>query len=299
MGDGCPQMAAALAYYTVFSLPALLVLVILIVEPLIDPEAIRAAVEGQAGGLLGREAGSQVQTVLENIRRPGQGALFPAVVGIVAFAFGATAAFAQLQNALNATWQVGPDPTRGDVKNFLLKRVLSFTMILAIGFLLIVSLAVGAVLTAFGDAFASIAPAWLSRPLLDFINAAVSFTVYTGLFAAMFRFLPDARVLWKHAVIGGAMTATLFTLGKFAIGLYLGQSDPGSVYGAAGSLAIIMIWVYFSSMILLFGAEFTQVWARWRGMPIQPEPGAVHIIQTQERLELPTTEESPPQGEDA
>jgi membrane protein len=128
-------------------------------------------------------------------------------------------------------------------------------------------------------------PGALTAPLLQLMNELVSFAVVTFLFAAMFKYLPDAVVAWRHALIGGAVTALLFTVGKTLIGLYLGQADPGHVYGAAGSLAIVLIWVYYSSMILFFGAEFTQVWARFRGSPIRPVPGAVRILKQQERVE--------------
>jgi membrane protein len=285
MGDRCPQMAAALSYYTVFSLPPLLVLVIMIAEPFLDPVAIEAAMQAQFGGLLGAEGAAQVQTVVENVSRPGEGGALTAAFGIGAFVFGATVAFAQLQDALNIAWQVAPDPTRGDVKNFLLKRVLSFAMILSIGFLLLVSLVVSALLAAFGDALAVLAPGWISQPLLQTTNTLVSLTIITLLFATMFRFLPDAVVAWRDALLGGLITSLLFNLGRAAIGFYLGQAEPASVYGAAGSLALILIWIYYSSMILLFGAEFTQVWARRRGSPIRPVPGAARVVRTQERRE--------------
>ncbi|MBA2245888.1 MAG: YihY/virulence factor BrkB family protein [Gemmatimonadota bacterium] len=285
MADSCPQMAAALSYYTIFSLPPLLILLIIMIEPFLDPETVTRVIQEQAGGLVGAEGAAQVETVLQNVSRPGAGGALAATIGIIAFLFGATAAFAQLQAALNAAWEVGPDPTRGDIKNFLLKRVLSFTMILAIGFMLLVSLVLSAAIAALSTYIGMLGPAWVSGALLQGINTAISLTVITALFAAMFKFLPDAVVAWRDAIVGGIFTGLLFNFGKFLIGLYLGSSDPGSVYGAAGSLAIILLWIYYSSMILLLGAEFTRVWAKRRGFPIMPEPGAVRIIQTQERIE--------------
>ena len=285
LGDGCPRMAAALSFYTVFSLPPLLVLLALSMGMLIEPRAVDQMLQGQVGGLLGPEGAAQVQMMIRNVKRPGAGGPVATVLGSMAFLFGATASFAQLQGSLNTTWKVEPDPTRGDVKNFLLKRVLSFAMILAIGFLLLVSLVVSALLAAFSDVLNRLAPAGMSAPLLQGVNTGVSFAVITLLFAAMFKALPDAVVRWRDAVVGAALTALLFSAGKFAIGLYLGRSDPGSVFGAAGSLAIVFLWIYYTSMILLFGAEFTWVWAESRGRPIEPRPGAVRVIWTKHRIE--------------
>ncbi len=285
MGDGCPRLAAALSFYTVFSLPPLLVLLMLLAGAIIEPEQVQSLLQSQIGGLLGAQGGEQVRSMVENANRPGFGSPVATVLGLAAFLFGATGAFAQLQIALNAAWEVEPDPTRGDVKNFLLKRVFSFAMILAIGFLLLVSLALSAALAAFNDALTSLAPAGLSGPLLQAINAGVSFLIITALFAAIFKALPDAIVRWRDALVGGAFTALLFSLAKLGIGLYLGRTNPGDVFGAAGSFAIVLLWIYFSSLILLFGAEFTQGWAEKHGQPIRPKPGAVRVIRTKERAE--------------
>lgn len=282
--DGCPRMAAALSFYTVFSLPPLLVLIVLVTGTFVDPAAVEEMLAGHIGRLLGPEGAAQVQTMIRNVKRPGMGGPVATVLGTTAFLFGATASFAQLLAALNATWKVEPDPTRGDIKNFFLKRVLSFAMILAIGFLLLVSLVLSALLTAFTDVLTRLAPAGMSGPLLQVINATISFGVIALLFAAMFKTLADAVVVWRDAAVGGALTALLFTVGKFAIGLYLGTSNPGSVFGAAGSLAIVFLWIYYTSMILLFGAEFTWVWAETRGRPIEPQPGAVRVIWTKHRI---------------
>lgn len=285
LGDNCPQMAGALSFYTLFSLPPLLVLIIMMTAPFVDPVEAMAQFQGEIRTFLGPAGAAQVETLLEHVRRPGEGNPIAAALGILAFLFGATAAFAQLQNALNTAWRVGPDPKRGDIKNFLLKRVLSFAMILSIGFLLLISLVLSALLTAFGNVVESFTPDPVTGPILSAINAGVSFAVITLLFAAMFKFLPDAIVAWRHALAGGAVTALLFTFGKTGIALYLGRTDPGSVYGAAGSLAVVLIWIYYSSMILLWGAEFTQVWARSRGVPIRPVPGAVRIVLKRERVD--------------
>ncbi|MEX2571832.1 MAG: YihY/virulence factor BrkB family protein [Gemmatimonadota bacterium] len=294
LSDGCPQMAAAISFYTLFSLPPLLVVVIMLVDPFLARDAALQLIEREVGNLIGPQGAAQLDMLLENVTRPGQGGPLAATLGIAAFAFGATAAFAQLQGALNAAWQVGPDPQRGDVINFLLKRLFSFLMILVIGVMLLASFLLSAALAAFGTALELLAPGLPSGSILRVLETAITFTVTVFLFTGMFRLLPDARVRWGPALFGGLVTATLFTAGKLAISYYLGSTDPGSAYGAAGSLAMVLIWIYYSSMILLIGAEFTQVWMRRRGQPIEPERGAVRVILRRERYEpdeQPTVQE--------
>jgi membrane protein len=285
MHDNCPQMAGALSFYTLFTLPPLLVLLIMMTEPFLDPQIAIERFRGEIRLLMGPEGATQIEMLLEHLRQPGTGSPVAAVIGIGAFLFGMTAAFAQLQNALNAAWQVGPDPRRGDIGNFLLKRLLSFAMIAAVGFLLLVSLVVGTLLAAFGNVVGGLLPGTVTGALLMVAHQVVSFVVVALLFAAMFKFLPDAVVAWRHALAGGLVTALLFNLGRVGIAMYLGRTDPGGVYGAAGSLAVVLIWIYYSSMILFFGAEFTRVWAKRRGAPIHPVPGAVRIVRSQERIE--------------
>jgi membrane protein len=278
LADRCPQMAAAISFYTLFSLPPLLVLLIMLIEPWMSPEVVIGWLEEEVGGLIGPQGSAQLLALVENARRPGQGGPIPAILGIGAFLFGATAAFGQLQAALNAAWQVGPNPERGDVRNFLAKRVLSFLMIVAIGVLLVTLLLFSTLLGAFGDTLEAIDPRLPSGEILRGIDVTTSFSILTFTFAAMFRYLPDAKVTWRAALRGGVITALLFTAGKVGLGYYLGTSDPGSAFGAAGSLALVLIWIYYSSMILLLGAEITQVWMRWRGEPIRPREGAVRVI---------------------
>lgn len=294
VSDRCPQMAASISFYALFSLPPLLVLLIMLVEPFLDPDVVVGIIEQEAAAFLGPRGAEQIEMLLENVTRPGQGGPIAATLGIGAFLFGATAAFGQLQEALNAAWQVAPNPERGGIANFLLKRVLSFAMILAIGVLLVSTLVLSTLLGAFGDSLELLA-GWIPRaPVMRAIDACVTFTVVTLLFSSMYRFLPDARVGWGAAMRGGVATAILFTMGKTAIGYYLGQSDPGSAFGAAGSLAMVLIWIYYSSMILLVGAELTQVWMRARGEPIQPQSGAIRVVVKHERYapgEQPEEEE--------
>lgn len=282
LSDGCPQMAAALAYYTIFSLPPLLILLMMLLGAVVDPDTVRELLSGQIGALLGPRGGAQVMDVLRYASRPELSG--PAtIVTIIGFIFGATGSFAMLQNALNTAWAVAPDPKRGDIRNFLLKRVISLGMILAVGFLLLVSLMANTLLAAFGDIIGALLPEGISGGLIRALNLGITLGVTALLFAAIFTYLPDAQVRWRHAVAGGIATAVLFAAGQWAIGYYIGRSDPGSAYGAAGSIAVLLLWVYYSAFILLLGAEFTQVWAQHRGTPIVPEEGAARVVRTQER----------------
>ncbi len=281
--DECPTMAAALSYYTTFSLPPLLILILLLVGFFVDPQQAQDALSSQLGGLMGAEAQQQVLTIIEQADRPDVSRGLAGVLGIGALLFGATGVVAQLQGALNKVWEVEPDPEKGGLKNFVFKRVLSLGMILGIAFLLLVSLAVSAILSAFGDGLAGMLPG-VGEPLLFLLNFVVSLAVITLLFAAIFKVLPDAEVAWRDVWVGAIVTGVLFVLGKFAIGFYLGQSDPGEAFGAAGSLAVMLIWVYYSAMILFFGAEFTQSWAERRGSGIQPQEGAVRVKQEKKRI---------------
>ena len=275
--DDCPTMAAALSYYTIFSLPPLLVLILTIAGALLEPAEVERALQGQLGSLMGPEGAEGIRTILQSAEEPGGKRGVAAVIGVVTLLIGATGAFAQLQTALNRAWEVKPDPDKGGIKNFVTKRLLSFGMVLGIAFLLLVSLALTAMLTAFGDSLARMIPFIGSEAVLHVLNLVVTVAVVGLLFAAMFKYLPDAEAAWKDVWVGGLVTAVLFVIGKTLIGLYLGQSDPGKAFGAAGSLAVILVWIYYTSMILFFGAEFTQTWAERRGQGIRPEPGAVPL----------------------
>ena len=282
--DDCPTQAAALSYYTIFSLPPLLVLILMILGKLVDPQDIRGQLETQIGTLMGPSAAEQIRTILQEAHGPGSGALLSTVLSIIALILGASGAFGQLQASLNRAWEVAPDPEQGGLKAFLLKRVFSFGMILSVAFLLLVSLVVSATLSAFGSALGGMLPEGVSATLLQVLNQVVSLAAVTVLFAAIFKVLPDARVALRDVWVGAAVTAVLFVLGKFLIGFYLGRSNPGEAFGAAGSLALMLVWIYYSSMILLFGAEFTQAWAEARGGGIAPERGAVRVVQEKKQV---------------
>jgi membrane protein len=286
IADDCMDSAAALSYYTIFSLPAILVLLLLLVSAVMDPNDVRGGLESQMQSLMGPNAGEQVRTIIEKSEQKPSGGLLPTVLGILGLIFGATGAFGQLQKSLNRTWDVEPDPNQGGIKAFLSKRVFSLGIILVVAFMLLVSLVISAALSGMGDRLQSILPSGLSEPVLQALNLAISLGAITLLFAAMFKVLPDAQISWRSVWVGAVVTAILFVVGKYLIGLYLGKSNPGQAYGAAGSLAVLLLWIYYSSLIVLFGAEFTETWAQERrGETIEPEPGAIRVKREKQRVE--------------
>ena len=276
--DEAPRLAAALSYYTVFSLPAVLLLIMVVAQLFADPITIQEAIMRHMRTVVGPSAARQVGEIVSNAgfsltRNP-----LIVGLGVVALLFAATGAFAQLQAALNRIWGVEPDPERGDIRNFLVKRAFSFLMILGVALLLLASIVANTLIARFGGFVAANFGGEFPPTLIQILNLGLSLVVATLLFAAMFQVLPDARVRWRDVWIGALATATLFMLGNFLLGLYLARSDPGSAFGAAGSLAIILIWVYYSAMIFFLGAELTQVVALGRGGGIRPTRGAVRVV---------------------
>jgi membrane protein len=282
--DDCPTMAAALSYYTVFSLPPLLVLLLTLLGAVMDPQDLQGNLEAQMRSAMGPSGAEQVHTILANADRPGAGGLVPTILSVVALLLGATGVFGQLQAALNKAWGVAPDPEKGGIKNMVLKRMFGIGMVFGLAFILLVSLVVSAVLSAFGDELGRFLPSGLSAPVLEAINFVGSLAVISLLFGAIFKVLPDAEIGWRDVAVGAVVTALLFVAGKFALGLYLGRSNPGEAFGAAGALALMLVWIYYSSMIVLLGAEFTQTWAERRGSGIVPEKGAVRVVRETRRL---------------
>ncbi|MGI8547932.1 MAG: YihY/virulence factor BrkB family protein [Gemmatimonadaceae bacterium] len=260
-GDSCGSLAAALSFYTFFSLPALLSLLLALLGKLTDPARLQTAVVGQVGGLIGQAGAGQVAIIITSAHQAGFAPSIRTVISLVVLAFGATTAFAQLQSSLNKVWSVKPDPRRNQFKVFVIKRVFSFGVVITVAFLLLISLAVSTALAAIGQRLTGHAAS--SAMLLEIITSLGSFALSAVLFAVMFRYLPDARIAWRDVRAGAIGSALLFILGKAGIGYYLGRTDPGTAYGAAGALAIVLIWVYYTSMILLLGAEFTEEWARY------------------------------------
>ena len=279
--DDCPSEAAALSFYTFFSLPALLTLVLTLVGRVADPVRVQRAIVGQVGGLIGNAGAEQVTTIIGNAHLASSSATVATMLSVAALIFGATTSFAQLQAALNKAWGVKPDPRRNQIHVFLIKRVFSFGVVITVAFLLLVSLALNTMLVAVADRLSGGAAPTI---LFQVLSSLVTFALVTALFAAMYRYLPDARIAWGDVRAGAIMSATLFTIGKLVIGIYLGRSNPGSVYGVAGSLAVVLIWVYYTSMIVLLGAEFTRLWAQRYGRGITPEQGAVAYVEEERQV---------------
>jgi membrane protein len=271
--DKVPRLGAALAYYTVFAIVPLLIIIIAIIGLVYGQEAAQSYILDQIAGLVGGQSANAIKDMIHRANQPSTG-IVATMVAVVTLLFGASGLFGQLQDALNTIWGVEPKPGRG-IWGLIKDRFLSFMAVLGTGFLLLVSLVLSAALSAFGKWFGG----WLPAPelVLQALNLIISFGVITVLFAMMFKLLPDARIAWSDVWVGAAITALLFTLGKFLIGLYLGKSDVGSAYGAAGSLVIVLLWVYYSAQILLFGAEFTQVYANTSGASIVPTEQAVAV----------------------
>ena len=278
--DDCPRMAAALSYYTVFSLPGLLILLVTIAGFIWDPNDVRGAIEGQMRTLVGPDAATQVREMISHAESDQPSSIATKLLGAAALIFGATGAFIQLQTALNDAWKVEPDPSQGGIKNFLFKRVFSFALILFIAFMMLISLALTALLSAAGERYGS----GINETVIGALEFIVSFAIITLLFAAMFKVMPDAIITWRDTWVGAIVTALLFVAGKFALAFYLGRANPGDAFGAAGSLALILVWIYYATMILLFGAEFTEAWATEKGVGITAKPGATRVIEQKKKV---------------
>src|SRR4030095_1572989 len=245
------RLGAALAFYTAFSLAPLLVIVLAVAGLGFGQEAVRGQIFDQISWLAGREGGEDIQAAVADAHRPKAG-IWATIVALVTLFIGATGVLVELQDALNTVWDVRRQPGRS-LRHFVRDRLLSFAMILAVGFLLLVSLVVSATLAALGKYMAGFIPA--QEVVWHILNFAVSLSIVTMLFALIFKFLPDVRIAWRDVWFGALLTALLFDLGKSLLGLYLGQSSPTSVYGASGSLIVILLWVYYSSQSLFLGAD--------------------------------------------
>jgi membrane protein len=282
MEDDCMTQAAALAYYSVLSLAPLVLTVVGIAGLLFGRESVQQQVYGEARTLIGAGAAEQLQTMVTRAGQHQNAGIIGTVVGLIILLLGATGTFSSLQDALNAIWHVKPDPAISGVKVFLKKRLLSFGILLGVGFMLMVSLILSAILTAAGGALKqAILPAGLSSALVQAAGLVISFGIIGFLIAAIFKILPDAEIYWRDVLIGAVLTSILFTIGKTAIALYLGKAGVANAYGAAGSFVAIIIWLYYGSLILLFGAEFTKTWALRHRRRIEPEKGAVEVMITE------------------
>ncbi len=273
--DKAPRLAAALAYYMAFSLAPLLVIVIAVAGLVYGQDAAQNRIVGEISGLIGRQGAEQVQAMIAGASKVSSGVV-ATVLGIITLLFGASGVFGQLQDALNTIWEVRPKPGQGFIA-MVRQRFFSFTMVLGTAFLLLVSLVMAAAVAAFSDILLG-GIAW-AEPLLQALNFLFSLLVTTLLFALIFKIVPDVEIHWRDVWIGAVFTALMFSLGRLALGLYLGQGSFGSSYGAAGSLVIIMLWIYYSAQILFFGAEFTQVYATRYGSHIEPSPNAEPVTE--------------------
>lgn len=276
--DKAPRLAAALSYYTIFSLAPLLVVIIAITGFVIGSNgAMRSQILGQVQNLVGGQGAQIVDTLITNTSKPRQG--IPAtLIGIVTMVLGATGVFGQLQDSLNTIWKVAPRKTR-TIWNMLRDRAMTFAMVVGLAFLLLVSLVISTALSVISHYFASLLGG--ATIVTQILNYVVSIAVITFIFGAIFKVLPDVKIRWGDVWVGALVTALLFIAGQFLISLYLGSTAASSAYGAAGSLVIILLWVYYSAQILFIGAEFTRVYANFRGQAILPNENARPVTETE------------------
>ncbi len=270
--DKITKLSGSLAYYTVFSMGPLLIVIISLCGFFFGREAIESSIYGQIRGFVGSDTALQIQEIIKNASLEGKGTL-ALTIGIITLLIGATTVFAEIQDSINTIWGLKPKPKKGWVK-MLQNRLLSFSVIISLGFLLLVSLGLSGIIDALSDRLRSRYPD-VAVTVFYIINLLVTITVVTLLFSVIFKVLPDARIKWRDVIAGAFTTALLFMIGKFAISFYISKSDIGTTYGAAGSLVILLLWVYYSSIILYFGAEFTKAYALRLGSEIHPNQYAV------------------------
>ena len=285
--DECATLAAALAYYAVFSLPPLLFLIATLAGALIGWDQVEARLFETIQGMIGAGVASHLRDELHAVAQR----LKPdsvMVIGAGAFLlFAATGVLVQLQNAINRAWAVRPDPRRGFVRNYLAKRSLSLLMVLILSAAMLVLVILSAAVSAAGATVSERLPDIFSKPMLMALDQVSGFVIFFALFAAVFHIMPDAKVEWRDVWIGSAVTAGLMTIGRFGVGLYLGSRNIAETFGPAAALAVLLLWVYYSAIIVLFGAELTYCWASRRGRQIVPDDGAVAVLKA--RVEPPET----------
>jgi membrane protein len=269
------DQSAIVAYYAIFSLPALLIIIVTIAGIAFGQKAVQDQISSQIGGMIGPDSAKDIQGMIANSYQQGNSGI-ALVIGVATLLFGATGVFIALQKALNRIWEVRINPDKSGLKMLIRARAISFGVILTIGFLLLISLVITAALTALSG--------WVEERMPDFflyifyvVDFLISISIITLLFAMLFRFLPDVHIEWKSVWTGAVITALLFVIGKYALALYFGKAEPGSTYGAAGSIILILLWVFYSCLIMFFGAEFTQVYARRYGHRVEPNENAVRI----------------------
>lgn len=280
--DNALKLSASLSYYTIFALPPLLIVIISLCGIFFGRDAVRGEIFGQINGLVGNEAALQIQNIIKNVKLRHDN-VFAATVGVITLLIGASGVFGEIQSSINYIWGLKAKPKRGFAK-FLKNRLMSFSMIGAMGFLLLVGLIANAVMDLLSNRLNAFFPK-LAINIIYIFNITLVLIIITSLFSVIFRTLPDGKVHLRDTIIGASVTAVLFMGGKFAIGLYLGQSTITTTYGAAGSIILILLWVYYSAIILYFGAEFTKVYSRMFGKGIIPNDYAVQIEKEIEEIE--------------
>ena len=298
--DDSFSYASSIAFYTIFSLPAILIISLSVGATVYERDVVQQELINQIGRLIGPSSAAEIEKILLNAALDSTGTL-ARIVGIGTLIFSATTVFVSLQTSLNKIWGIKPKPERGIVK-YLIDRLLSLAMVISIGFLLLVSLIIDTLLVVLQTTLSKFLEGW-TLYIVTGTNIAISLALITAIFAMLFKVLPDAKIKWRDVWVGAMVTTVLFTIGKFLIGFYLGNSSVNSAYGAAGSLVIILVWVYYSTVILLFGAELTSVYAEKTGSKILPyhhavkvqlvevekdvENGETHVVEKQVRHEEP------------
>lgn len=276
--DKVVKLSGSLAYFTVFSIGPMLIVIIFFANLFYGREAIDGTIYGQIKGFVGSDAALQIQAIIKNASLSGKSNV-TAIVGFVTLLIGATSVFSEIQDSINTIWNLKPKPKKGWLK-MLLNRLLSFSVVVGLGFLMLVSLIITGLVEALSNRLYNMFPG-MAVALVYIINLMLTLFVTTLLFGVIFKVLPDAKIKWKDVLTGAITTAVLFMLGKFAITFYIGSSNIGSTYGTAGSLVVILLWIYYSSIILYFGAEFTKAYACAYGSRIQPNQYAVWVKQVE------------------
>lgn len=278
------QMAAAVAYYAVLSLPALLVIIINTVGAIWGNDIVQGRMHDQFTMALGEDAASGIEEMIANTQQ-GNKSLISTIIGIATLLFGATGVFYQLQMALNKIWGIKQSKNSGIFK-LVIDRARGFGFVLVIGFLLLISFILTAGLSALSDFVLQVFPDYMLY-LMQVVNQALSLVIISALFSLMFKYLPDAKISWRTVLVGGFLTSILFGIGKYLLGFYFGEAEPGSTYGAAGSVVLILLWVSYSALILFFGAQFTYVYAKRYGYTIEPNSYAVRYVNKEKIIPKP------------
>ncbi len=272
--DKVLKLSAALAYYTVFSIGPMIIVIIYFAGVIYGREAVQGSIFGQIQGLVGADAALQIQSMIKNAALSNKGSV-AGTIGIITLVLGATGVFAEIQESINIIWNLKPKPKKGWLK-MIMNRLLSFSVIISLGFILLVSLVLTGLIEALMSRLQARFPN-VTVVVLYIVNLLITFGIITTLFGVIFKVLPDAVIKWKDVIVGSMVTAILFMAGKFAITFYIGKTNVSGTYGAAGSLVVLLLWVYYSSVILYFGAEFTKAYATHFGSSIHPSEYAVWV----------------------